>query len=434
MILDGLPLELVKEVLLDLPTVDIVQTVKCTRRLYYFAKADKALGRRLQNFVFHFRPRLGKYKPCKDCQEPGLCLDLSAISCQADDWELGGRSNFVFRFEGVCKCSYRDGRMQEIEPGLLDHPSFLYDRHLLRIFENGTDFIIKNDSLDEAIINCGKLINILTKFFVVDNFELDLSDSGYKLWGKMNAFFSANPPDLRIQPCVFANSRINLDDFLTGSIFSNGLARIEIFGSAEQRGLVDAYHEVFRRTPSVRFYEMDLPYTYEDLVGFFKDAKVLKFQSTSHITKQQICQLVQHFYEVKHDEECTFEIKVNESFLVKDLLTLIPEESYKLHLKRSGNIGPEPENMIWAEMTDRFGGAWALMEMGMYDMWDKGKNMLHICSMEYSIESELIELSDQSDSDQSYSDQSDSDQSYSDQSDSDQSYSRESYSDHSDFD
>ena len=67
MILDGLPLELMREVLLDLPTVDIIQTVKCTRRLYHFAKADKALGRRLQNRVFDLCLGFGDNRACEEC-------------------------------------------------------------------------------------------------------------------------------------------------------------------------------------------------------------------------------------------------------------------------------------------------------------------------------------------------------------------------------
>ncbi|PAV88105.1 hypothetical protein WR25_09115 [Diploscapter pachys] len=69
MILDGLSLEVMREVLLDLPTVDIIQTVKCTRRLYYFAKADKALGRRLQNRVFRFWLHLGNSEICENCKK-----------------------------------------------------------------------------------------------------------------------------------------------------------------------------------------------------------------------------------------------------------------------------------------------------------------------------------------------------------------------------
>ena len=42
------------------------------------------------------------------------------------------------------------------------------------------------------------------------------------MWDKMSAFFNANPPDVRVQPHVDTDTRINLDDFLTGSIFSNG--------------------------------------------------------------------------------------------------------------------------------------------------------------------------------------------------------------------
>ena len=77
MILDGLPLELMKEVLLDLPTVDIIQTVKCTRRLYQFAKIDKALGRRLQNRVFNLRLSLIEYEPCEGCGKPVRNYDFS---------------------------------------------------------------------------------------------------------------------------------------------------------------------------------------------------------------------------------------------------------------------------------------------------------------------------------------------------------------------
>ena len=69
MILDGLPLELMKEVLLDLPTVDIIQAVKCTRRLYHFAKADKALSRRLQNRVLNVHLGLGDYDLCPECEK-----------------------------------------------------------------------------------------------------------------------------------------------------------------------------------------------------------------------------------------------------------------------------------------------------------------------------------------------------------------------------
>ena len=67
MILDGLPLELMKEVLLELPTVDIIQTVKCTRRLYNFVKADKRLGRRLQGRVADLELCLGGNTPCETC-------------------------------------------------------------------------------------------------------------------------------------------------------------------------------------------------------------------------------------------------------------------------------------------------------------------------------------------------------------------------------
>ena len=68
MILDGLPLELMREVLLDLPTVDIIQTIKCTRKLYQFAtEKDQALGRRLQNRVSKLSLSLGYYAACEDC-------------------------------------------------------------------------------------------------------------------------------------------------------------------------------------------------------------------------------------------------------------------------------------------------------------------------------------------------------------------------------
>ena len=66
MILDGLPLELMREVLLDLHTVDIIRTVKCTHRLYQFAKADRALSRRLQYRVLNVHLCLGEtvYTKC----------------------------------------------------------------------------------------------------------------------------------------------------------------------------------------------------------------------------------------------------------------------------------------------------------------------------------------------------------------------------------
>ena len=67
MILDGLPLELMREVLLDLPTVDIIQTVKCTPRLYHFTKADKALSRRLQKRVFNLGLCLANDGVCANC-------------------------------------------------------------------------------------------------------------------------------------------------------------------------------------------------------------------------------------------------------------------------------------------------------------------------------------------------------------------------------
>ncbi|PAV88106.1 hypothetical protein WR25_09116 [Diploscapter pachys] len=344
-----------------------------------------------------------------------LGLYSEVIFRRADDADQWNCNSFFIWFEGGCKCVYVGGRTQEIEPGLLNQPSLLYDRHLLRGFEDRTKFIIENGPLDDAVINCAKLINILTKFCVVHKFDLSVSINGHHMWNNMNAFFNANPPDLRIQPIVSINSRINLDSL---SIFPNGLAKISIH-SRFKPILVDAYHEVFRRTPDVSFYGLDLPYTYEDLFGFFKDIKKLSLRSAHHITKQQLGQLVQNFHEVKHDEECRFTIGIDEDFLVNDLLTLIPKEAYRLNLKRSGNIGPEPEKMIWAEMTDRFGGTWALREMGMHNIWERGKNIFHICSMKYFTENEVIELSDQSDSDQS---------------DSDQSYSYESYSDQSDFD
>ena len=81
MILDGLPLELMREVLLDLPTVDIIQTVKCTRRLYHFVNIDEALGRRLHNRVFDLTLFLGGYKFCADCGELVRILRYQIHNC-----------------------------------------------------------------------------------------------------------------------------------------------------------------------------------------------------------------------------------------------------------------------------------------------------------------------------------------------------------------
>ena len=50
----------------------------------------------------------------------------------------------------------------------------------------------------------------------------DLENNDYQMWEQMNAFFNANPPDMRIQPCISIPSNTDLDDFLTGSIFQNG--------------------------------------------------------------------------------------------------------------------------------------------------------------------------------------------------------------------
>ncbi|PAV78447.1 hypothetical protein WR25_13247 [Diploscapter pachys] len=323
MILDGLPLELMREVLLDLPTVDIIQTVKCTRRLHHFAKTDKALSRRLQNRVFNVRLRLDNYV-CK-CRKSVLCLYLSAGLRREIDVLTRNGGNFYFWFEDKCKCHRRT---LKIEPGLLNHPPFLYESHL-REFENGTSFAIKNGSRDDAVINCGKFFNILMKFCVIQEFQLDLHHSDDHKWDKMSAFFNANPPDLRIQPYVFINSRANLDNL---SVFPNGLAGIQIFNHYGPI-LTDTYNEVFRRTPHVSISEMDPPYTYEDLVGLFKDTKRLSLRCVTNIAEEQLCQLVQHFYEVKHDEECLFEIGFAGGSLITDLLTLIPEEAYSLHLE-----------------------------------------------------------------------------------------------------
>ena len=52
----------------------------------------------------------------------------------------------------------------------------------------------------------------------MDEFQ-DLDSRDDHIWDKMNPFFNANPPDLRIQPYVSIDSRINLDSF---SIFPNG--------------------------------------------------------------------------------------------------------------------------------------------------------------------------------------------------------------------
>ncbi|PAV82253.1 hypothetical protein WR25_24509 [Diploscapter pachys] len=356
MILDGLPLELIREVLLDLPTVDVIQTVKCTRRLYHFAKFDKALGRRLQNRVFDLTLFLDSYDHCRVCEDPVLQLflqtDFRPESDAVNHWNLNYNA-FFFRLKGGCKCRNDDDQMQEIS----------------------SKFVINNDSLDEAIINCGKLFNIFMKFCVIRSLGLTFFDSADHLWGKMNAFFNANPPDVRIQPCVSINSEINLDNFLTG------LAEIEISKGFGPFLTANPYHEVLRRTPSVSFEEIDLPYTYKDLVGFFKDTKKLSLHSATRITKKQIRRLVQHFYEVQHDEECMFEIEINEEVRIKDLLTLIPKKAYKLHPKKRRGMDPVPEMLIWAEMTDKFGGRWAMIDMALYYGWVASSNLFRICSM-----------------------------------------------------
>ena len=70
-------------------------------------------------------------------------------------------------------------------------------------------------------------------------------------------------------------------------------------------------------------------------------------------------------------------------------------------------MGPEREMMIWAEMTDRFGGRWALMDMGVHYELATSEYLFHIFNMKYY-------FTEPNPNDQSYSDQSDSDQSDSD--------------------
>ena len=60
-------------------------------------------------------------------------------------------------------------------------------------------------------------------------------------------------------------------------------------------------------------------------------------------------------------------------------------------------MGPEPERMLWAEMMDRFGRRWALMDMIFHYGWRPNQNLLRICSVKYLAEHNLIKLSNQSD-------------------------------------
>ena len=69
-------------------------------------------------------------------QPLGLCLEASFLQTNdAAQWNI---NRFKFGVKDRRKC--RHGLRQEIEPGLLDHPSSLYDSHLLRGFENGSKF------------------------------------------------------------------------------------------------------------------------------------------------------------------------------------------------------------------------------------------------------------------------------------------------------
>ena len=44
-------------------------------------------------------------------------------------------------------------------------------------------------------------------------------------------------------------------------------------------------------------------------------------------------------------------------------------------------MGPEPETMVWAEITDRFGERWALMDVAVYYDLAITENILRIWNM-----------------------------------------------------
>ncbi|PAV82914.1 hypothetical protein WR25_06340 [Diploscapter pachys] len=144
------------------------------------------------------------------------------------------------------------------------------------------------------------------------------------------------------------------------------------------------YHDVFRKTPFVNFHCLEnLPYTYEDLFGIFKDTKRLRLTNSHMITDEQVCKIVQDFYEGKHDEDYIFEIGVGgENVKVEDYLKLIPKEAYRLKVIRKRSFDSSYEMKTWAKMTDRFGRKWALVDMTIHDEMDEGN--LRIYNMKYS--------------------------------------------------
>ena len=55
--------------------------------------------------------------------------------------------------------------------------------------------------------------------------------------------------------------------------------------------------------------------------------------------------------------------------------------------------------MTWAEMTDKFDGRWALMDVRAHYNWKFCENVLRICSMKNFTENKPIGFSDLSDFD-----------------------------------
>ena len=68
-----------------------------------------------------------------------LYLHFYANFRKANDVAQWNSKMFNFELEGGCKCLDIDPRMQEIEPGLLNQPSF-YDSHLLQELKNRGKF------------------------------------------------------------------------------------------------------------------------------------------------------------------------------------------------------------------------------------------------------------------------------------------------------
>ncbi|PAV56635.1 hypothetical protein WR25_08069 isoform G [Diploscapter pachys] len=375
MLLNTLPVELVTEILLNLPIRELIATVQVNRHLYNIAHAERGIVQRRFDYEQAFSLELvvtdsssQKSALTCECGFP-MCKTINLKIFRAeneykakesdDEYEAPNTDEppgLTLKVWKACECRKTKQKMRIDAYDLLKSSTFLttMDEYIRTGYKKVR---VTHLPLEEMLQIFIPFFSELLNYYIIRKFKLDIS-FGLEIWQKLVPLFDKNssvfhnPPSVRL----YSIPNFNADDLFSCKLFDRGIDHVsyDFVNDVDDRDKVATYHEVLKTANKVNITGYTLGIYDEDLVTFFSKIKKLYLCGADKLTSLGIAQFVKMLYNERQAPNRRLIIDGDAaSFDLKEIMSLMPNNSFEYN-------SDERE----ATMTNTFGEKFTIRHLG----------------------------------------------------------------------